>query len=757
MKNLIFRKIFVAVVLPLVPYAFSEPASGYPGADGGTGDGEGRPKIGLVLGGGGAKGAAHVGVLQVLDELRIPVDCVAGTSMGALVGGIFATGTPPDEIEQAMQAIDWKEVVGGQGFRDRIPIEDKIANLGNSNSFELGIGKDGLETSTGFIRTQEIEDVIRGLVSHGRYAASFDDLPIPYRAVATDMVNETRMVLDGGDLAVAMRASMAIPGVFSPVEWNGTLLSDGGLLNNLPVDVARELCADAVIAVSMDSEPPTRDDLDGALSMISRSLDVVINANERASIASLGPADVGIAINTRDITSGDFLRMAEAIEIGRAAANDQRAELSRFSVPEEDYAAWKAGLRTAPGPEPVLAGVDIVGLQRVDRGYVESLIRHSRAGEPVDEPMITADVERIYAAGDFERVEYRLVGAGNNPALEIRPVEKRWGPNFLHLDYGLASDFGGDLQAMLRLDHSRTWVNRRGGRWSNTAQLGQRTIVATNFYQPIDIAQRFFVDAAIRYENSLEGVYIDGERVARYYFRETFGQMDVGFNIDTRAQIRAGIRQSQFAADRETGFPGLPEINNDDDTSIQASLVYDTRDNVGLATQGWFVSARYRHGEDWFGGDQDYKLFEAVVTRAFEFHGNSLHLIAAGADSDGDVPPNFSIRLGGIRTFPGLRQYELRGPRYWVGGVTYLQELAEVQPLFGQSIYAGLRLTAGEMSDRFDGIDDGVLLGIAASLQGRTPIGSFLLSVGYVDNDAFRLQFSLGRPLDEGSLLDEAY
>ena len=743
--RLVFACALCALTLPLIA------------AESGTAarDGTNRPRIALVLGGGGAKGAAHVGVLKVLEEMRIPVDCIAGTSMGALVGGIYSTGATPAEIEQAIQGIDWGQVVGGQGFREKVPIEDKVYESGHASAIEFGLSQGKLETPTGLIRTQEIDDVIRSLVSRARYTADFDDLPIPYRAIATDMLAETTAVLDRGDLAVAMRASMAIPGAFSPVHLDGMLLSDGGLLNNLPVDVARELCGDVVIAVWLNSEPPAPEELGTAVSLIYRSLDVVINSNERASTESLGPSDIGIAVNTRDIKSGDFLRMAEAIEIGRAAAESHRTALARLSVPEDDYAAWTASLRPGKDGGPALAGVEVIGLERVNPDYVRSQIWHSKPGAPLDEDLIIADVERIYAVGDFERVEYSLVGAGNSPVLEIRPVEKSWGPNFVYLDWGLATDFESDLQALLRVDHTRNWVNRHGGRWRNTIQLGQQTVLATGFYQPVDTQQRYFLDSTIRLENSLEDIYVDGDRGARYIFRDVYGQIDFGLNLGTRAQLRAGIRSGVFSADVDTGIPQLPEISNERDTSLHASVVYDTRNNTGLPTSGMYLSARYRWGQDWLGSSLEYELAEAVMTRAFNLRGNSLNLILAGADNiDGDLPPNYSIRLGGVRTFPGLRQSELRGPKYWLAGATYLWELAEVQPLFGQSIYAGLRLTAGEMKDRYDGVDDGTLVGIAASLQGRTPFGSLLLSLGYINNNSLRLQFSIGRPLDEGSLLD---
>src|SRR5688572_29499199 len=200
-----------------------------------------RPKISLVLAGGGAKGAAHIGVLRVLDELRIPVDCVVGTSMGALVGATFATGMPPADIQREVLAIDWERTVGGQGRRDRMPIKRKLATMAYTLPLEVGMNRSGIRMPSGLIVTQEIEQFIRTLVAPFRYTSDFDELPIPFRAVATDMVAGEVVVIDNGDLSEAMRASMALPGVFAPVPLDGKVLSDGGMMRNLPVDIGRQL------------------------------------------------------------------------------------------------------------------------------------------------------------------------------------------------------------------------------------------------------------------------------------------------------------------------------------------------------------------------------------------------------------------------------------------------------------------------------------------------------------------------------------
>ncbi len=347
-----------------------------------------RPRIGLVLGGGGAKGAAHIGVLTVLDELRIPVDCIAGTSMGALVGGTYAAGMPADELERATLAINWSETIGKQGLRDRTPINRKLAGETYTNSLELGIKNGKVTVPGGLLKTQDIEDTIRDLVNDGRLQKDFDDLPIPFRAIATDMVNGEMVVLGSGDLAVAMRASMSIPGAFSPVTRGDQVLSDGGMVRNLPVDIARNLCADVVIAVWLSTPPPKAEDLNSALALVGRSMDVMIKANENAQIATLTDKDIGISVPMGDIGTADFQRVPDAIDLGKVTAQKMAGELSRFSIPEEDYLAWRKTVTTGEADSVHLAEVRVQGLRRVSPEYVKAQMKNLHPGAEVSAAQI---------------------------------------------------------------------------------------------------------------------------------------------------------------------------------------------------------------------------------------------------------------------------------------------------------------------------------------------------------------------------------
>jgi NTE family protein len=715
-----------------------------------------RPRIGLVLAGGGAKGAAHVGVLQVLDELHVPIDCVVGTSMGALVGGTFASGVPAPEVERAMLAIDWQRVVGGLGRRDAMPIKRKLASMSYSNSLEVGL-KRGLKLPSGLIATQEIEQVIRTLVESARYTENFDDLPIPYRAVATDVVAGDMAVISHGDLAIAMRASMAFPGVFSPVTIDGKLLSDGGMVRNFPVDVARNLCADVVIGVWMSTPPPTEEDLTSSISVLSRSIDVMFATNQREQIASLRPTDVGIEVQMGDIGTGSFERTPEAIDLGRKAAEAKRDLLSRFSVPVDQYNAWRARLNRGAGAGPVLADVRIVGTKRVNPEYVHAQLENVAPGKVLTAADLAKDTDRIYGLGDFERVEYTLTGPPDARVLEITPVEKAWGPDFLRFDLGLSTYEGGDIFAILRLDHNRTWMNSLGGQWHNAAQIGRQTIWQTDFYQPLNVRQTWFVQPTAVAEDDYEDVYVDSDRVARYVMKRRYAQADFGLNVGTRAQLRLGVRSASLQANIDTGIPALPELEHTPDATVRLQAFLDTRDTTALPTRGTFLHAVYAHSENWFGGQFDYSMFEALAVKAFSVHGgDSLTIMVGGGETlSGELPVTEQFELGGIRTFPGLRPGELRGGGYWTAATRYAWRLADIQPLFGQALYGGVRVSAAEMHERFDRVPAETLYGLAAQLGGSTPIGAFIFSLGWVSDHSWQLQFTLGRPVAEGTILDE--
>ena len=380
--------------------------------------------------GGGAKGGAHIGVIKVLEEQRVPIDCIAGTSMGALVGAGYAAGLPAAELEKFVTSIDWQSVVGGVGRRSLQPIEQKRLETAASTAVELGVREGQIVTPGGLSDTSAIDDLLRGYVARARMVPDFDRLPIPFRAVATDMVTGKMVVLKSGDLATAMRASMAIPGAFAPVTIDRYILADGGMVRNIPIDIARETCADVVIVVNLvePSTPPER--LVQATQLLARSMEVMLEANEVQQLETLTERDIRIDVPMGDIGTADFTRVPETIPLGESAAHLVADRLATLAVPEQEYAAWRARVTTQQAVETRVADVRVEGLKRVNPDYLRSFTK-IQPGDTVDIAAISADAARMSALDDIESVAYRFEGDLGNPALVWLPTEASIGPDVL--------------------------------------------------------------------------------------------------------------------------------------------------------------------------------------------------------------------------------------------------------------------------------------------------------------------------------------
>jgi NTE family protein len=713
-----------------------------------------RPRVGLVLAGGGAKGGAHVGVLKVLEELHVPIDCIAGTSMGALIGAGYASGIPAGELQQFVLGIDWKTVVGGIGQRDLQPIEQKRAGVTYSNNFELGLKDNRVLMPGGIVNTAGIEDLLRSYVARARTQSNFDRLPIPFRAVATDMITGKMVVIGNGDLATAMRASMAIPGAFAPVATDQYILSDGGLVRNIPVDVARDLCADVVIVVNLVEPTVKRERLQTATQLLNRTMDVVIEANETLQLASLTDRDIRIDVEMGDIGTSDFERTPETIPLGEAAARANADRLGALAVPENEYQAWRARVTSSQGIATQLANVRFEGLDHVNPAFLERRAQ-IHAGETVDASQISREARRMSALQDFESVEYRLTGDTDDTTLVWLPQEKRWGPDYLKFDLGMYASAGGDLAFSIYGKHTRTWLNDYGAEWRNEVQLGFDNQFSSSLYQPLDVTHRFFVEPRLFLYSNWEDIFIDGDRVAKYRFDDLGGDLDVGVNLGTRGQIRAGYVYSHRQTAVETGPRLLPEeAHNDAGVSFRAT--YDSRDTPFNATSGLAAALEYTRSDESLGADRDWERLEAGVGMAVPVLRRDVVWVtlAGGSDLDLGLPPDRQFMIGGPGSFPGYELGELRAGSYWIASGSYLWKVKDIMSIRGQALYAGLRLQAGRVYDRFDLVDEGDVYGGSIYLTGRTMVGPLTVGIGGTSTDSWSLWIAVGRPIGHGTILE---
>jgi len=712
-----------------------------------------------VLAGGGAKGGAHVGVLKVLEEMHIPIDCIAGTSMGALVGGGYASGIPAADLEKFVVGIDWKTVVGGVGRRDLQTIEQKRAGVTYSNDIELGLKHKQVLLPGGIVNTSSIEDLLRTYVARSRAQTDFDKLPIPYRAVATDMVSGKMVVLDSGDLATAMRASMAIPGAFAPVVTDKYILSDGGMVRNIPVDIARNLCADVVIVVNLVEEEVKREQLQTATQLVLRSSDVGIMANENLQLESLTERDVRIDVLMGDITTADFERIPDTIPLGEAATRAMASKLAVLAVPEAQYVAWRTGVTEGQNIEARVADVQYKGLERVNPEYLKQRAQ-LQPGDNIDTAKISAEATRMSALQEFESVEYRLTGDPGNPTLEWWPKEKAYGPNYLKFDLGLYGSEGGDLGFVVYGKHTRTWLNSLGAEWRNEVQLGYFNNISTSLYQPLDIAQRFFVEPQAFWTRSWEDIFIDNDRLARYKFSDWGGRVDVGANLSDDAQVRVGYLYTRRKAEVETGSLILPETDRTD-AGMTVTATFDSRDTAFNPTRGVAAALEYAYVDDSLGGDLNWERLELGLGLALPVRSDVVWLtLAGGTDLNSSLPRDRYFMLGGPGSFPGFELGELRLTDYWTASGSYLWKIKDIMRIRGQALYAGLRLEAGEAFGRLEstvlpGFDaNEMLYGGSLYLTGRTQIGPLTVGLGMTSNDSWSLWIAVGRPVGNGTILE---
>jgi NTE family protein len=712
-----------------------------------------RPRVGLVLAGGGAKGGAHVGVLKVLEEMHVPIDCIAGTSMGALVGGGYASGIPAEKMQAFLDGINWKRVVGGVGTRGLEPIEQKRQGVIYSNNLQLGIKDSHIIIAPGLVDTSGIDDLLRGFVGKAREQTDFDRLPIPFRAVATDMVSGQMVVLDHGDLSIAMRASMALPGVFSPVDRDKQILADGGLVRNLPVDVARKLCADVVIVVNLVSPPANPDELKGPGQLLGRTMELMIEANEQLQLQSLSAEDVRIDVPMGDIGTGDFERTPETVALGVAAARRAAPALARYAVSSEKYLGWRDKVTSDQGINSTVETIDFAKLKRVNPQYLDQL-SGIKPGDQVTTDTLSQSAERMAAVEDIDSVSYELKGDPDHATLEWLPYEKSWAPDYIKVDLGMyASTSGDDRGFALYLAHKRTWINSLGAEWRNEIQFGTDQILSTSFYQPLDIAQRFFVEPKVFWNQNWENVFYDGNDIARYKFSDLGGRLDLGVNFGNSAQLRVGYLATDRRVEIETGSPLLPQLDIRD-AGIAVSAIFDTRDTSFSATRGVVTALEYYKSDVAFGAQRDWQRAELGVGFAIPFRDDVLRIGAAGGSNIGsNLPADRLFTLGGPVSLAGEELDALRAAAYWTVSASYLWQIKDLFALRGQALYAGLRLQDLKAYETIDGTETGQIGSLSIFITGRTPVGPLTLGFATTTADSRTLWISFGRPIAEGTIL----
>jgi len=705
------------------------------------------PKIGLALGGGGAKGTAHVGVLKVLEEMKIPIDCIAGTSMGAIVGSLYASGMSAAEIEEILTIVDWDDLFTDDPPRKDIDFRRKQEDLTYLSKISVGIKDGKIALPKALTSGQKIGVFFQTLMLPVAGITDFDKLPIPYRAVAADLETGEMVVIGTGSLADAARASMSVPGVFPPAEVKGRYLTDGGIVRNLPVDVVRKMCADIVIAVDVGNPLPQRDELANPIAIMKQMIDIMMKQNVQEQINSLGEKDVFIRPELGTIESGDFKRGKEATERGEKAARGKENELKRYSVSEEEYAAFLAKHQQKYISTIAVGTVAVEGLDRVPPEAVASKLK-IKPGDKLDVKTLRDNVGLIYGMGDFERVDLQIKPSGESYDITLSPQEKSWGPNYLRTGINLESDFDGESNYNFGVDYTRRWLNRLGAEWKTQLQFGSTKGIFSEFYQPIVSSRHFFIAPHVKWIQDDIDVYHGNDVIAEYRLRTLEGGIDFGMQPWNYGEVRIGYRAGILKPKLKKG---TLDVSDDriNEGAFTAQIIADQLDNVYFPHEGYFGRILIYSSMKDIGADDNYNKIEASFLKAYTYKKYTILASATfGSYLGKEIPYYDEFTLGGFLNLSGFHQNQLRGQRVGLGRIVTYWNAS--QSLLGR-FYLGGSLEAGNVWDKDEDIEfNNLRLAGNVFIGYDTPFGPLYLGFGHADGENNALYFYLGRAFGRG-------
>ena len=696
---------------------------------------ENRPRIGLALGGGSAKGFAHIGVIQWLEEHRIPVDYVAGTSMGGLMGGCYAMGMETDEICQLAEQMQWEKVFTSVPPYDILNFRRKEDRRDYMIEAQVGRSERSVGLPSG-VTSYPVDFMLSRLALAYSTIDNFAELPLPYRCTATDLVRSELVVLDQGSLVEAMRSTMSIPGIFAPVRQEGRILVDGGVLNNLPADVVREMGADVVIAVNL-SAGKELSAINGADDVLMRTITTVIIANSRRGMEA---ADVAVEPRLNGLSSMDWGKMREFIKMGYEAAEMQSDFLSALAVDEETWREWKRNRQDRRRTKILVpAGIEVSG---TSEDHVKQILKRlsKHVGIPLNLDALEKDLRDLIGTGRFESFRYEYTLRQGEPFLRIIVVEKPYKQPFVDMAFLLEADSVRAEHVEINARTRLTWFDLLGEGSEARLDLGFGTELhlLAELYKPFGDSSWFIAPALFLDQNSSH-IFRDGTRVTDYKTTQSGLVLDLGYSFGYKAEARLGYGIGYQDINLKIG-EALAEELDGSMRWMRLKWVYNNADDPILPRRGthweseikWFSSAPA--ATDPFG------LAESTLILNFpaKDRDKTFFRLSAGSSFGGDSPLAQEYKLGGPFRLGTYGFDEFHGENYLLGNVGYLKYLFEL-PLTGRGVYLGWWLEFGDVFDDWSEVD--LELALSTGIICPTVFGPIYLGASYGNgaNEVFYL------------------
>lgn len=703
-----------------------------------------RPRVGLVLGGGGARGAAHIGVLKELERLRIPVDAIVGTSMGAIIGGLYATGMSAAELEELVGSLDWADAMSDDPDRNDLSFRRKQDDRKAPIDIELGLRGTELILPKGAIQGQKLDLLLRELTLDVSQITDFDDLPIPFRSVASDIERGEAWVMGDGDLARSIRASMSVPAILAPVRIDDRLLVDGGLVGNLPVEIMQQMGVDVIIAVDVEFPLYGPEDLDSVLKISEQMLTILMRNEKLRQVDRLGERDILIQPELGIYASTNFDDILDTIEPGATAAREQAGALAELAL---DESAWEAHIANRGGPPNQSSELAFVRV--VHDGVLAPEVLESKltvhAGDPIDHESLAHNANKLYGLQLYEQVSYVLVETGEGIGVEYRARTKSWGPNLLYFGLTLEDDFEGSTAFNVFARMTRFGINKLGAEWRNDLRLGTDPEMASEFYQPLSFDSRFFVAPRIGASQTNLNAFTGDQQTARYRLSEGELGVDAGFDLDRKGELRFGLFRGVGKADVRIGDTTLENFDYETGGAF-ARLRFDTLDDAFFPTDGFLGDLKWTLSRPTLGADSRFDTVEGEITRTFSHGRNTFQLGLAYAttlESDEIVQDYFP--LGGFLRLSGLERGEISGPHAALARLVYYRRIGATTGLLDTPIYFGFSAEAGNAWQRRSEMDFDAMLFNGSLFAGfDTFIGPVYFAAGFAEGGGSNFYLFVG-------------
>ncbi len=713
-----------------------------------------RPKVALALSGGGARGFSHVGVIRELERLGVKIDIVAGTSMGAMVGGGYASGYSVEQMQDIILGVDWKEMFALRPDRDEINWRRRQDDFKGLGTQEIGLSKKGVLFPDSVVPAQHLEIFLRSITRHVSSVTDLSKLSIPFAAIATDLDTGEAVVMQKDvTLADAMRSSMSVPGAFSPFPYKNHVLVDGGLAQNLPVEQAKAMGADIIIAVNAGTPLGKSKDIHSVAGVMGQMIGILTERNVDHSKSLLTEKDILITTDLTGFNAGDFQKAEAIIEAGEKSAKKYERQLKRLAVSQEAFEQWNLARQSAVQPPQArqVASVQVQGLEVVNP---KSVIKSADLDltKPITEDQIAQASAKIWATDDFTLVPYTFEpGPNGTQTLVWRPQEKPWGYNTIRVGGKISTDFNQEHTFDFLVAHTMGWLNSWGGEWRNEAQIGKDSYFSTSFYQPLGAASPLFLMPEIRYESQRYDWYNGSSHALATLKNKTLeGSLSFGLELGKASVFKAGV--GYVSAQSKVSVGEIPGYNSMDDEAsfVEISWQYDTLDNVNFPTKGFYLDARARR-YDQMENSADPEVSDYYVETIFPWDwGDGWVSVLSGKAGSSTIPGRYP--LGGLFNMSGAYYGRYSGSDMVLGRLQLSKRLQHTD-VFGFPIYVGAGFEMGRVQEDvlptyLSDKDLGVWKkAVSAYVAADSIFGPLYLAVGQTSDNDSAVYFFWGRPL----------